>query len=61
MSDQRALMNALVACSEELQRAHTVARRQGREDLCQSLRRAQWQVVAAMSELVPDSAERMVS
>lgn len=61
MSDQRALMNALVVCSEELQRAHTAARRQGREDLCQSLRKAQWHVVAAMSEVVPDSAQELVS
>jgi hypothetical protein len=61
MSDQRALMNALVICSDELQRAHTIARREGREDLCQQLRRAQWQVVAALSDLVPDSAQEMAS
>lgn len=53
----RELLEALVRCSAELQTAHTKARDAGREDLCQKLRKAQWQVAAAISECVPDSAE----
>lgn len=52
----RELLEALVRASAELQTAHAKAREAGREDLCQLLRKAAWQVAAAIAECVPDSA-----
>jgi hypothetical protein len=55
------LMNAdqlktLVELSADLQHAHTKFRAAGREDICQLLRKAGWQVAAAIADLVPDLA-----
>jgi hypothetical protein len=57
----RALLESLVHCSSELQKAHRIARDSGREDIAQMLRKAQWQVAAALADCVPDSSEAVVS
>jgi hypothetical protein len=53
----RALLEALVAASAKLQDANRIAREGDREDICQLLRKAQWQVAAALADAVPDSSE----
>lgn len=54
----RTLLETLVHTSAELQKAHAVARTEGREDIAQCLRKAAWDVANAISVLVPDrSAE----
>jgi hypothetical protein len=55
------LLNALMLCSVNLQDAHTIARKDGREDICQDLRRAAWKVAKAISEIVPDQSEEIAS
>ena len=57
----RELLEALVASSVKLQEAHAVARKQGREDIAQTLRKAAWQVAASISDLVPDDSAEVVS
>jgi hypothetical protein len=57
----RPLLETLVRCSAELQRAHQVARDAGREDIAQLLRKASWQIAAAITECVPDSSEAVRS
>jgi hypothetical protein len=53
----RALMDALVRASSELQEANRLAREGDREDICQLLRQAQWKTAAAIADLVPDAEE----
>ncbi len=57
----RDILESLVRCSAELQRAHAVARDSGREDIAQQLRKASWQIAAAIAELVPDQAAKVLS
>jgi len=45
------LLRTLTSCSEELGRAHMRARADGREDIAQEIRRADWKVRAAIDQL----------
>lgn len=49
---------ALMAASEAIQNAHRVAREQGREDICQSLRKAAWSTADALARLAPNYQEK---
>jgi hypothetical protein len=57
----RALLESLVTASARLQDAHRIARDAGREDIAQMLRKASWQVAAALADCVPDSAAEVAS
>lgn len=57
----RPLLEALVQASARLQDAHRIARDAGREDIAQQLRKASWQIAAALSDLVPDKAAEVLS
>lgn len=45
---------ALMDASRAIQQAHRVAREAGREDICQSLRKAGWDVADALIRLAPN-------
>lgn len=48
------LAEALMAASTAIQHAHRVAREQGREDVCQELRKAGWDVASALARMAPN-------
>jgi hypothetical protein len=48
------LSNVLIKASDAIREAHRVAREAGREDVCQPLREAGWDLANALSRLTPD-------
>jgi hypothetical protein len=52
----KAILEGLVSCSVKLQEAYATARREGRLDLCQHIRDAQWDINAAIADLAPNKA-----
>jgi hypothetical protein len=57
----RSLMDALMACTVALSRAHKAARLARRADICERIRMAEWELAAAIANLVPDSADEVAS
>ena len=55
------LLKTLVELSSDLQHAHLEFRAAGREDICQLLRKAGWQVAAALADAVVDQSAEVVS
>jgi hypothetical protein len=51
------LAEALMAASTAIQNAHRIAREHGREDICQPLREAGWDVANALTRLAPDQGK----
>lgn len=49
---------ALMSASTQIQEAHRVAREAGREDICQSLRKAAWATADALARLAPNYEEK---